>query len=34
MLKAKLQEIRELRQEAIQTPSITSPEIPVCDRLT
>jgi len=34
MLKAKLQEIRELRQEAVQTPSTTSPEIPVGDRLT
>ena len=34
MLKAKLQEIRELCQEAVQTPSTTSPEIPVGDRLT
>jgi transposase-like protein len=34
MLKSKLQEIRELHQEAVQTPSTTSPGIPVCDRLT
>lgn len=34
MLKAKLQEIQELRQERLQQPSTTSPEIPVADRLT